>query len=249
MKKWTEQENEYLRENYPKVGTRCCVVLKRTRLAVISHAFELKISFNLPPIPISDTKTCPKCKTQKSKTDYHKDNGRRDKLKFQCKDCARKYLKSHYQTNANYRNIVKKSAANYRDNPNNKLKIKEGYRKWVKKQKKANPIYRIKMNLRRRLVTILKQIGKKKEMKFVELVGCSKMELKELLEGRFQDGMSWDNYGRYSKTEKRWNVDHKIPCKFFDLSLLPEQKKCFNFKNLQPMWAIDNILKRDRLIY
>ena len=48
--------------------------------------------------------------------------------------------------------------------------------------------------------------------------------------------MSWDNYGL-------WHIDHRVPCVKFDLSKPIEQQKCFNFKNLQPLWAIDNLKK------
>ena len=46
----------------------------------------------------------------------------------------------------------------------------------------------------------------------------------------------------------KWHIDHKIPCASFDLRKVSEQKKCFNYKNLQPMWAIDNLRKGTKLI-
>lgn len=48
--------------------------------------------------------------------------------------------------------------------------------------------------------------------------------------------MSWDNYGD-------WHIDHRKPCSLFDLSKKSEQLKCFNYTNLQPLWAIDNLRK------
>ena len=56
--------------------------------------------------------------------------------------------------------------------------------------------------------------------------------------------MSWENYGYYG-----WHIDHIIPCSKFDLSKLEEQKKCFHFTNLQPLWALDNIKKSNKLNY
>ena len=49
-------------------------------------------------------------------------------------------------------------------------------------------------------------------------------------------GMSWDNMGK-------WHLDHIKPCKTFDLSKQEEQLKCFNYKNIQPLWATDNLKK------
>ena len=70
------------------------------------------------------------------------------------------------------------------------------------------------------------------------LIGCEIDYLMYHIQCQFTKGMSWDNYGF-------WHIDHKLPCVKFDLSKPIEQRKCFNFKNLQPLWAIDNIKKSD----
>lgn len=50
--------------------------------------------------------------------------------------------------------------------------------------------------------------------------------------------MSWDNYGMYG-----WHIDHIKPCSSFDLSNPAEQKICFHYTNLQPLWAKENLSK------
>ena len=75
-----------------------------------------------------------------------------------------------------------------------------------------------------------------KSMSTVKLLGCTIKFLKQHLQSQFTKGMSWDNYGK-------WHIDHKHPCVGFDLSKPEEQIKCFNYKNLQPLWAFDNIAK------
>ncbi len=52
--------------------------------------------------------------------------------------------------------------------------------------------------------------------------------------------MTWENYGQ-------WHIDHIIPCSFFDLTNDKQQKMCFNYRNLQPMWSQDNISKNNRI--
>ena len=74
----------------------------------------------------------------------------------------------------------------------------------------------------------------------MKLVGCSIDQLKQHLEFQFKPGMTWNNYGK-------WHVDHKKPCASFDLSKPSEQRKCFNWKNLQPLWAEENLSKGARL--
>ncbi len=47
--------------------------------------------------------------------------------------------------------------------------------------------------------------------------------------------MTWENYG------KVWEIDHIIPCSRFDLSKEGEQKKCFHYSNLQPLFKTTDI--------
>lgn len=70
----------------------------------------------------------------------------------------------------------------------------------------------------------------------LELLGCSVEALKSHLEKLFTSGMSWTNYGK-------WHIDHKRPCDSFDLSDPLQQKVCFHYTNLQPLWAFDNLSK------
>lgn len=79
----------------------------------------------------------------------------------------------------------------------------------------------------------------------MKLVGCSLEQLKKHLQSKFTKGMTWENYGTgwHGKGMKEWHIDHIRPCASFDLSKASEQKKCFNYSNLQPLWAKDNLSK------
>lgn len=80
----------------------------------------------------------------------------------------------------------------------------------------------------------------KKRTKWTEMVGYSLQELKAHLESQFKVGMSWENYGRYG-----WHIDHIKPISFFNFSS-PNDKEfleCWGLKNLQPLWAIENLQK------
>ena len=70
----------------------------------------------------------------------------------------------------------------------------------------------------------------------LELLGCSIAEARIHIESQFLDGMSWENVGD-------WHIDHRRPCASFDLALESNQKMCFHYTNLQPMWASENISK------
>jgi hypothetical protein len=75
----------------------------------------------------------------------------------------------------------------------------------------------------------------------MEYIGCSIEHLKDYLQSKFENGMTWENYGK-------WHIDHIRPCASFDLTDIEQQKICFNYKNLQPLWAEDNFKKSDKWI-
>lgn len=41
----------------------------------------------------------------------------------------------------------------------------------------------------------------------------------------------------------RAHLDHKRPCSSFELSNLEQQKQCFHYTNLQPLFVLDNLKK------
>jgi hypothetical protein len=99
--------------------------------------------------------------------------------------------------------------------------------------------FRILCSLRRRINETLR--GKHKSARTMKLVGCNIEELRRHLQSKFSGGMDWGNYGRTG-----WHLDHIIPCSRFNLLDATEQRKCFHFSNLQPLWATDNLRKQDR---
>ena len=57
------------------------------------------------------------------------------------------------------------------------------------------------------------------------------------IEQQFQPGMSWERHG------KDLHIDHIKPCAAFDLTDPEQQKICFHFSNMRPLWAVDNLKK------
>jgi len=78
--------------------------------------------------------------------------------------------------------------------------------------------------------------GQEKHRKTMEYVGCDAEALREYLESKFLDGMTWEN-------KHEFHIDHIRPCASFDLDNEVERHKCFHYTNLQPLWAADNLSK------
>lgn len=120
----------------------------------------------------------------------------------------------------------------------NKDRINANKRYREKLKRETNPSYKLITNQRTRITGILKN---HKTTKTLDLLGCSAQFLRTYLENKFLDGMNWENYGKYG-----WHVDHIVPCSSFDLTNEEEQKICFHYTNLQPLWAIDNLKKSNK---
>lgn len=135
----------------------------------------------------------------------------------------------------------------------NPEKFKAGVKRWAKtpagristnaskvRSRKRNPEIALKHIVRCRVNMALRK-GYKKLRSTRESLGCSIPELKTHLENLFQPGMTWENRGE-------WEIDHIRPCASFDL-LDPEQQKCcFHYTNLQPLWRAQNRQKSDKCL-
>jgi hypothetical protein len=122
----------------------------------------------------------------------------------------------------------------------NKEKVNEYHREW-KKNKRINDItYKIKENISRRIRYELNTLlTKGKKQHTIDYLGCSIDYLKIYLEGRFEIGMNWNNYG------KIWHIDHIIPCASWNFKNQFDNMCCWNYRNLQPIWALTNKSKGD----
>lgn len=96
--------------------------------------------------------------------------------------------------------------------------------------------HRLSKVMSKRIRDCLK-VGKKGNS-WKELVDYTYNDLKTHLELQFQNGMSWDNYGK-------WHIDHKRPVSSFNITSFEcnDFKECWSLENLQPLWAIDNLKK------
>ncbi len=89
---------------------------------------------------------------------------------------------------------------------------------------------------RARVHKALKQHGARKLCRIKDLIGCTIDQLRSHLESLFVHGMTWEN-------REDWHIDHKIPCAAFDLTKQKQQRQCFHYSNLQPLWKSDNLAK------
>lgn len=205
-------------------------------------------------------KKCSKCKLEQSLDNFGKLSKSKDGLRTCCKTCRKletstdeqkemaynrrkKYAESErgqkmvtlYKSTDRYKELHRLRCKKYE----NTEKFKIHRKKYEQNRYKNNDKYRLISNLRCRLYSALTRNKNKKIVKYsdtINLIGCSVEQLWIHLESQFIEGMTRANYGQ-------WHVDHIIPCDSFDLSDIEQQKQCFHYTNLQPLWAKDNLIK------
>lgn len=181
----------------------------------------------------------------RSSRSYFKNKPHLKKYLIKNKKILRKKAKAYYlknklqilKTRKEYylKNVVNKRKYNKQYNLTHRKQINKKHGEYTHNRSKNDVAFRIRRNLKTRLYIALK--GQTKSANTMQLVGCSLKSLRSYLEKMFTKGMNWKNYGK-------WHIDHIRPCFSFDLSKTKEQYKCFNYKNLQPLWAKDNLRKR-----
>jgi hypothetical protein len=194
------------------------------------------------------SKFCKICKAESDKQSHEKYKTKRNKKSKKYYKLNKKQIstqtKEKRKNSQDFRKQESERSKKYRENNIEKMKLvrREYYQKNKKKvnakfreKRRNNPEFRLLNNMRSRLSAAIRIGAKNSSTK--EYLGCEWQFFLKYLESKFNNGMTWENYGKY------WHVDHIIPCCKFDLSTKEEQLKCFNYTNLQPLLAIDNLRK------
>lgn len=209
-------------------------------------------------------KKCTRCNIEKEIIEFGKDKLNKDGLKCICKDCIKKYNKE-YAVKYNLNNKEKISERNKKFYINNSQKLKQKVKEYhlnnkdkrkeyiknnkdlinkraneyFKNKKITNPLFKLSCNIRNLILISIKGNGYTKKSKTNEYLGCSFEEFKIHLEKQFTNGMSWENQGK-------WHMDHIVPVSYAKSE--EDIIKLNHYTNFQPMWAIDNIRKSNKIL-
>lgn len=201
-------------------------------------------------------KTCKVCKLMKELTEFNPASKYKNKVYYrgECKSCNLLAQSSNQTAQIKYRTSEKgldknkayKKTEKYKEysrryekeryakNPERRKKIDE----WTRMKLDTDPLFRMKHNLRNRVRGAFKAKKWHKDNSISKHIGCDKNQLKEYIELKFTEGMTWNNYGE-------WELDHIYP-----LSLAKTEEEMYklcHFSNLQPLWRLDNIKKSNKV--
>lgn len=224
---------------------------------------------------------CSKCNIEKDESCFYFIN---NKPKLTCKECKISYQKQFYidhkdrieiyrqqyysnnrddileEHKIKYDNMLSsekifflEKKKEYRDK--NKKFLNESKRIYIKTKKINDPSFKIKLYFSSKIHNALN--GTNKDIIFIEQhLPYTIQELKEYLESKFEDWMTWKNWGKYNKNTWKdndqstwvWNIDHIIPQSKLKYDSLEHEnfKICWGIANLRPYNAKQNLIDGDR---
>jgi hypothetical protein len=257
---------EFHRSKQTKDGLKCyCAMCRSTNPQKTIELQQLKQK---------NLKRCPDCKEIKETKEFYISN---EKISTYCILCTtikntkyqkniieslKEYRKRYRKNNKEKKNKTEKKlreknrekyylyGVKYREQNKEKIRIRQN--EW-EKEKKLNPCFRLRKKISSSVYSALRiQNGSKNGGSILDCLPYTIEELKAHLESQFEPWMSWENHGNYNKDKPTWQLDHK----YFPQSLYPYDSmdhpnflKVWNLENLQPLEAIENIRKSNKLIY
>lgn len=99
---------------------------------------------------------------------------------------------------------------------------------------RADPIKRLKSNMRSLINFSLRKGGYTKKSRTHEILGCTWEEFAAHIEKQFLPGMTWEN-------RNLWHIDHIVP--IATAKTEAEVLALNHFTNLRPLWGPDNLAK------
>jgi hypothetical protein len=152
---------------------------------------------------------------------------------------VKEYHQQYHQDNKEKANTASKQWVS-----NNKARCNKS----TKQRKQADPLFKLKSNIRTLILIAFNNKNHRKKSKTVDILGCSFEEFKQHLESQFEPWMTWDNRGgkEVLGPNMTWDLDHIIPVS----SAITEEEliKLNHYTNFQPLCSYQNrFVKKDKI--
>ena len=235
-----KHEDEFIRSANESGGLYCyCINCSRKKNLKRSGSIELQKKLlirvlrlrqyllSYPKSLIEQIKYCNTCRQWKKRDEFNKHLRTYDGLYNKCKECTS--IERHGKYILRSQSTIKSS------------RLRQN--KYMKLRRDSNPTIRLSGSMSASIRNYLK--NNKNNKRWESILGYTIEDLKIHLESKFQEGMTWKNYGMHG-----WTLDHICPVSSFNFTSLKdieEIRECWGIANLQPLWAIDNIKKGAKL--
>lgn len=132
----------------------------------------------------------------------------------------------------------------------NKDKVKAANNKYHKNKILNDPLYKLKHYMSNTIRHALRSSNLNKKIKTIKILGCSYIELRLYIESKFENWMTWENYGNPTdgifELNKSWDLDHIIPLSSANTE--DEVIKLCHYTNIQPLCSYNNrFIKKNKI--
>lgn len=192
-----------------------------------------------------EKKTCTKCQVLNPIDKFYtrkrpRKSGEIECRQSRCKDCVKEAATARRKKNREKANATNRASYHRRKDGVKRKRQTHEERvamqvKYMRERRQRDPAFRMLNRLRVRLHHALK--GKSKSARTQALLGCTPEECLAHIEAQFTEGMTHENT----------DVDHIVPCASFNFENEEEQRQCFHWSNLQPLFKPDNRRKSAKI--
>jgi hypothetical protein len=174
-----------------------------------------------------ETKICKGCNIEKDIEEFHKYYIDQDKRRGKCRTCLGfKDIPKYTKEDKLLRNREYKLK-----NREKVLKEKKEYYQ----RRMQDPVFVLIKRIRN---AVYRSLRTNKTKCSLDILGCTQEEFKLHIESQFTEGMGWDRLGEI-------HIDHIIPIS--SAETIEDAYRLNHYTNLQPLWAIDNIRKSNKI--
>jgi hypothetical protein len=175
-------------------------------------------------------KECRICNITKSFIEFYKAKFCKDGYRGECIECNKKLYRKPYKNRKYILSEVQK----------------ETKKNYMLNRRRVDPAFKLKTNLSRAFNRILKKRSNNRRDRTLTILGCSSEFFKKYLESKFEDWMTWDNYGKFNnQINTGWDLDHIIPIS--SAKTIEEIEMLSHYSNFQPLCSYKNrLIKRNK---
>ena len=175
-------------------------------------------------------KKCCRCKNILLKSNFHKDNKRKDGFYNQCKVCRKEYYMNNsikfFRKQKDYYSENRDRIKEYQIKNHNKIMARKKI--YSNNRYKTDINFRLICKTRSRIRQALQ--GKTKSSSTIDILGINIETYKKWIKFQMTPEMNWTNI----------EIDHVKPICTFDLSDDEQLKEAFNWINTQPLLKHDH---------
>lgn len=192
-------------------------------------------------------KECSSCKIYFPLDKFNKQKDKWDGLRSQCKGCLQKYRHANKERTSTYHKARAKRLMSTEEGReylrqkarrHSKKRIKSGKLAAYMRKKRKNPVFAEQSRISCHFYQWEKRNGGKHKKRSHKYLGCTIEQYHKHMQSLFVEGMSLEN-------RSEWHADHRVPLAAFDAKDEEQVKIVWYFKNIQPLWAKDNLSKND----